>query len=262
MKCLIFLVFFVFTFFFNISFAYAAAAPPPPGSTLDPSVKNKNDSAFQGSGSTEIPGITCGMAEGEDGINRCCNTTPKELPGIPFGTLLKLIPGIGSFVGMVDDENAKLKDLQKKTITACIYGQPSNAGGSGCTCKLSAPSEGEIKEISEMCVKYLQGSEQTICANCSKGGGIYTGLGCVPLDLGNFISSFVLSIGIGLAAIAAFGCIIYSAFTLQTSQGNPERIKKARQYLTSCIAGLIVIIFSVFILRLVGITILNIPFLR
>ncbi len=219
-------------------------------------------SAPQGSFSSEIPGITCGMAEGEDGINKCCNTTPQSLPGLPFGSLLKLIPGIGSFVGMADEQNAQLKALQKKTLTACIYGQPSNTGGAGCTCKLSAASKGEIKEISEMCAKYLQGSEQTICTNCSKGGGIYTGIGCIPLDLGNFISSFILSIGIALATIAAFGCIIYSAFVLQTSQGNPERIKKARQYLTSCITGLIIIIFSVFILRLIGVTILNIPFLR
>ena len=54
-------------------------------------------------------------------------------------------------------------------------------------------------------------------------------------------------------------CIIYSAYLIQFSRGNPERIKKAREYLTSCIMGLLLIIFSIFILRLIGVDILRIP---
>ena len=38
-----------------------------------------------------------------------------------------------------------------------------------------------------------------------------------------------------------------------------EKIKKAQDLLTSCIMGLMLIIFAVFILRLVGVNILRIP---
>jgi hypothetical protein len=53
--------------------------------------------------------------------------------------------------------------------------------------------------------------------------------------------------------------IIFSAFQIQISQGNPEKIKKAREMLTSFVIGLLVIIFSVFILRLIGVDLLRIP---
>jgi hypothetical protein len=77
--------------------------------------------------------------------------------------------------------------------------------------------------------------------------------------LAGFISVTLLGWGVGLAGLIALACIIYSTFVLQTSGGNPERIKKAREYLTSCIVGLLLIIFSVFILNVIGVNILQIP---
>jgi hypothetical protein len=65
--------------------------------------------------------------------------------------------------------------------------------------------------------------------------------------------------GIGLAGGVAMLCIMYSAFRMQTSQGNPEAIKKAQETLTSCITGLVLIIFSVLILRIIAQDILRIP---
>lgn len=212
---------------------------------------------FPGGG--EISGVTCGVAGGDKGSDKCCSTTPQHLPKIIFEGFLRHIPGIGSFITLKEKQDQQFEDIQKQSLTACIYGQPKQSGAS-CTCKLSV-SAGGIKEIADMCKKYLGGNEQTVCLNCAHGGGMYTGLGCVPLDVGNFITSFVLSIGIALAFLVAFLCIIYSAFILQTSQGNPERVKKAREYLTSCIVGLLLIIFSVFILQVIGVNILRIPFL-
>jgi len=46
---------------------------------------------------------------------------------------------------------------------------------------------------------------------------------------------------------------------MQSSQGNPEKLKKAQEMITSCIMGLMLIIFSVFILKLIGVNILKIP---
>ena len=111
-----------------------------------------------------------------------------------------------------------------------------------------------------MCKKYLGTSnprEFEACDRCAV-SGFYTGIGCIPLTLEGFIG-FVFTFGIGLGGIIALLCIIYSAFVMQTSSGNPERLKKAQENLTSCIMGLMLIIFAVFILRLVGLDILKIP---
>jgi len=84
-------------------------------------------------------------------------------------------------------------------------------------------------------------------------------LGCVPINLANFISNYLLGRMIGLAGLLSLLCIIYSVFMMQTSQGSNEKLKKAQELLTSCILGLIFIIFSVFILKLIGVNILKIP---
>ena len=97
------------------------------------------------------------------------------------------------------------------------------------------------------------------CLSCVNSGGYYSGLGCTPLTLPALISQYVLGIGIGLAGGISLLCIMYSAFRMQTSQGNAEAIKKAQETLTSCITGLILIIFSVLILKLIAQDILRIP---
>jgi hypothetical protein len=89
-------------------------------------------------------------------------------------------------------------------------------------------------------------------------GGILTAVGCIPGNLGAFISK-ILSIGIGLGGLISLFCIISAAFAIQTSQGNPEKIKKAKDNLTTCIIGLILIIFAIFILRFIGVAILQLP---
>ena len=94
---------------------------------------------------------------------------------------------------------------------------------------------------------------------CSNGGGVWSGIGCVKTNVREFIQDTLFRLGIGLAGGLALLCIIYSAFMMQTSQGNPEKLKKAQEMLTSCIMGLMLIIFSVLILRLIGVDILKIP---
>jgi hypothetical protein len=64
---------------------------------------------------------------------------------------------------------------------------------------------------------------------------------------------------LSIAAFIAIGCIIYAAVQIQLSQGDAEKLKKARETLTSCILGFMLIIFSVFILRVIGVDILQIP---
>ena len=147
-------------------------------------------------------------------------------------------------------------------VVPCVIGSPSNAANpASCTCiPTNQITPSPIQSLLNMCAKYMGGSsERGACESCAQGGGVYTGVVCAKTDFGVFIQDTVFSFGIGLAGIISLLCIIYAAFTMQTSSGNPEKIKKAQEMLTSCIMGLVLIIFSVFILRLIGVNILKIP---
>jgi len=129
-----------------------------------------------------------------------------------------------------------------------------------CTCVVTiTPTPGPLIALSEFCKSQSKASEQISCLNCAKNGGVWSGLGCIQTESKRFIEETIFGLGIGLAGMVSLLCIIYAAFTMQSSQGNPEKIKKAQELLTSCIMGLILIIFSVFILRLIGVSILRIP---
>lgn len=96
--------------------------------------------------------------------------------------------------------------------------------------------------------------------NPLKGDCINTAIGCIPVkgssqDTIQFILRWALGVGGGIA----FLLIVLSGFQIMTSQGNPERLKAGQELLTSAIMGLLMIIFSVFILRFIGIDLLALP---
>lgn len=217
-----------------------------------------------------IPGISCGVAGDTTGKDKCCNIQPDFKCDHPvlshLKNLLDLIPGVGEFVdGYLNSCQGVDDFLKQNNDTACISGESSTSNFSDPSCKCIDPNAtaNVNTAIAEMCYKYLgsstQANELNRCLSCSSQNGMWTGMGCLPLDLNTLISSFVLSTGIGIGGMFALLCIIYSAFMMQSSGGNPEKIKKAQENMTSCILGLILIIFSVFIMKIIGVNILRIP---
>jgi len=94
---------------------------------------------------------------------------------------------------------------------------------------------------------------------CSGNNGINTALGCIPInDTSSLISWFfnhIIGIVGGLALlIAAFGAI-----QIITSAGNPDKVKAGQELITSAITGLLFVIFSLFLLRFIGVDILQLP---
>jgi Mn2+/Fe2+ NRAMP family transporter len=53
--------------------------------------------------------------------------------------------------------------------------------------------------------------------------------------------------------------IIITGYRLMASQGDPEKIKAAREQLTGAIAGIVFIVFSIAILAFIGVNVLHIP---
>lgn len=106
----------------------------------------------------------------------------------------------------------------------------------------------------------LENKEYTDCIDCFRNDGYWSALGCMYVkDWQSFISKNVFGTVLGIAGLSTLLCIIYASFLLQTSQGQQEQVQNARETLTSCITGLIVIIFSVFILQVIGYDILRLP---
>ncbi len=62
-------------------------------------------------------------------------------------------------------------------------------------------------------------------------------------------------IGGGVALII----ILAGGFQLTISQGDPKKTSEAKELITSALIGLVFIIFSVAILQLIGVQILQIP---
>jgi hypothetical protein len=94
--------------------------------------------------------------------------------------------------------------------------------------------------------------------SCVRQYGIETILGCFPTASVDIVS-WILRRAIMFAGAAAFLLMIFGSFQIILSSGDPEKIKKGQEILTAAIAGLLLIIFSVFLLRLIGVTILAIP---
>jgi hypothetical protein len=220
----------------------------------------------------------CGNAAAPTDEGKMCCTNDikslfeKEQDGvdavIPSGIAGIFTAAIG-LVLPIFDNNPSLKILTRP----CYNGIPEGTGNS-CKCVNSPPNATTSAEIQRLCEVNINPAaarnsdeekrrfeeDRNSCIKCAvQEGGFYSGLGCIPGNLADFISNFVLRIGIGIAGFISLMCIIYSSFLLQVSRGQPEMITKAREQITSCVIGLIMIIFSVFILRLIGVDILMIP---
>jgi len=90
-----------------------------------------------------------------------------------------------------------------------------------------------------------------------EGCGIDTAIGCIPVEDTSAFMGWILGWAIGVGGGIAFLLIVYASFMVITSQGNPERLKAGQELLTSAISGLIMLVFSVFILRFIGVDILG-----
>ncbi len=260
MKKLLIIFAFLFAFFlFSNSLIYAQTTPSPsPGATTGIGI---------------IPGVDCGNSTApENSPARLCCKSQLSL-GSHEGlsdwlsqllNVAKSVPVIGDkMIQPLTNFNDFALQLQRNAAPlACPLGYPSTTdpNDTNCTC-LTTINPSPIAQLKTICQKYHfdNAGEEGACESCANASGVWTGLGCIYGDTGKFIRETVFSLAISLAGVFALLCIIFSAFSLQISQGNPEKIKKAQELLTSCIMGLMLIIFSVFILRLIGVSILKIP---
>lgn len=88
---------------------------------------------------------------------------------------------------------------------------------------------------------------------------ISTAIGCIPVNDPHAFAGWFLGWAIGISGGLALLFIIFSGYQIMTAAGDPQRLQSGRELLTAAVSGLILIIFSIFLLRLIGVQILHIP---
>lgn len=93
-------------------------------------------------------------------------------------------------------------------------------------------------------------------ASCSQ--GINTALGCIPYTADGFAPALL---GFLAGIVGAISLIVMLVATVQimTAGGNPEAVQKGKELFTGAVMGLIFIVFSVGLLRLVAGDIIQLP---
>ncbi len=87
-------------------------------------------------------------------------------------------------------------------------------------------------------------------------GNTYTAFGCIPSNFGAVVQ-IILTIAVGVGGFVALIMMMLGGYKLMTSQSD-EDIKKGQKTITNAILGLLLIIFSVTILKIIGVSILGI----
>lgn len=109
------------------------------------------------------------------------------------------------------------------------------------------------------CVGGEKPAQYDQCVAClQKKGYDWTVLGCIPTTPGGAVQT-ILQVAIRIIGGIAFLAFLYGGFLLLTSSGDVEKINKGKTIVASSIIGLLMVIFAVFILRVVGFEILKIP---
>ncbi len=132
--------------------------------------------------------------------------------------------------------------------------QDLNYGGSGEPCRQNGVCDSGLSCSGGQCSNGGGIAINVLCPN----GGINTAIGCIPFEDSNELTQFFLRWALGISGGIAILLIIYASFTIITSTGDPRRMQGGKELLTSAIAGVMLIIFSVFILRILGVNILGI----
>lgn len=89
----------------------------------------------------------------------------------------------------------------------------------------------------------------------------WTPIGCIGFDFGQpggFVQT-ILRFVTGIAGGLAFLGFVWGGFQLMTSGGDPGRVTSGKSMIISSIGALFLIIFSVFLLRFIGVEIIGLP---
>lgn len=154
------------------------------------------------------------------------------------------------------------------------YGRLCRKEGFDCSSNyINGTSESECNN-SGGCFENLRcaGKDQYVCFygklnlspdeqnfRCDENNGIITAIGCIPTDTPNSFIVWLFQIIVVIAGGIAFVLLAYGIFLIITSSGDPKKVQAGSELITNTLAGILFIILSLFLLRLIGVDILHLP---
>ena len=125
------------------------------------------------------------------------------------------------------------------------------------TCDLCGKCNGIAPSDYDTCVACLYENPGTPPTN-PKTDVSWTVIGCIPTTPAGFTQR-ILQLSVAIAGGIAFVTLLMGSFRVLTSSGDPARLNSGKGLIVSSIIALLLVIFAVFILRFVGVSILKIP---
>jgi hypothetical protein len=232
-----------------------------PGSSCNPDPRVQDDPQ------SKCPnGFSCAESQKGSGKYVCGGELPPEIEGrcnVEDNLIQRLPlckgPGEGPTGKYKIQDHSRCGGEGKKGFVCssfqarlCIQCPPG-----GCRENLDDPSRPLISDyIDPNNVKCETLPVSTPCTDgkCDTGLGISFTVGN-PQGFINDLFKFVLMI----ASAAALLILIYAGYIYMTSGGDKTKIQGARETITSAIAGLLFLIFSITILEIIGVDILALP---
>ncbi|EKD87092.1 MAG: hypothetical protein ACD_37C00045G0004 [uncultured bacterium] len=150
-------------------------------------------------------------------------------------------------------------DLGKRCSPPRPFVVKTEADGGGHECSSESTGCDYTRVVPNQSIS--QPCDSEISSDWSKEKGclrIKTALGTIGTGAPEFVR-WVLGFVLGISGAIVLIIIIITGYRLMTSQGDPEKIKNAKDALTSAIVGLLFIIFSLVILQFITADILQLP---
>lgn len=190
--------------------------------------------------------ITDNYQKGLGVVNESFPVTIANLKEI--GTLKQGVIALEQFSG-----NGTWKRVCEKMIT---YDTTKNTG----TIETPTPDNGtkaNDQQGIDLCKQ--AGANAGTCKQCFDKQGIWTGIGCIPYNDTTQTVRALITVGLGLAGTVVVLMTLAGAFMLSTSKGDPTKVQEAKSLIFSAVSGILFLIFSVSILRFIGVSVLQIP---
>jgi hypothetical protein len=93
---------------------------------------------------------------------------------------------------------------------------------------------------------------------CNGGTGIDTALGCMPVSTSGFTEALLTFLA-GTAGAISLIIMLMATIQIMTGGDNAEQVKKGKELFTGAITGLLFIIFSVTLLKIIAGDIIQLP---
>lgn len=93
---------------------------------------------------------------------------------------------------------------------------------------------------------------------CNGGTGIDTALGCMPVSTSGFTSALLTFLA-GTAGAISLIIMLMATIQIMTGGDNAEQVKKGKELFTGAITGLLFIIFSVTLLKIIAGDVIQLP---